>query len=76
MVFAAGQIGLVPSTMTLARDDQQPSVSLAHVQRVLMANGAHFGSAVLGICYYTTQHAEGLAKQIWRKVCNWDHIVY
>ena len=76
MVFAAGQIGLVPSTMTLASDDQQPSVSLAHVRRVLMANGAHFGSAVLGICYYTTQHAEGLAKQIWRKVCNWDHIVY
>lgn len=76
MVYTAGQIGLVPSTMTLASVDQQPSVSLAHVQRVLKANGARVGSAVLGICYYTTEHAEGLAKQIWRKVCNWDHILY
>ena len=69
MVYAAGQIGLVPSTMTLASEDQQPSLSLSHVCRVLEANGANMGSALLGVCYYTTQHAEWIAKQIWRQVC-------
>ena len=73
MVYVAGQIGLVPSAMVLASEDEQPFLSLSHVSRVLEANGAHFGSALLGVCYYTTQRAEWIAKQVWRKVRRFNY---
>ena len=68
IVFAAGQIGLHPGSMTLAGETEQPTLSLTHVQRVLGACHAHLGSALCGTCYFTTEEAWWAATQAWAKV--------
>lgn len=68
IVFTAGQIGLHPGGMALAEEAEQPTLSLTHVQRVLGACHAHLGSALCGICYFTTEEAGWTATQTWAEV--------
>ena len=67
-VLLAGQIGLVPRTMTLAPSSQQPSLSLRHSCSVLEANHSHLTSALCGTCYYTTEEAGWAARMTWIEV--------
>lgn len=68
VVFTAGQIGLQPANMNMVPPTNQPSVSLAHVTSVLEANHTHLGSAICGVCYYTTEEAGWAARMAWRQV--------
>ena len=73
MVVIAGQIGLLPATMTLTPPTHQPSLSLTHVTSVLEANHASLGSALCGVCYCTTEEAGWAARVTWRKVYTCTH---
>lgn len=68
MVFTSGQIGLHPSTMALALPLNQPSLSLTHVTSVLEALQACLGSALCGVCYFTTEEAGWAARTTWTEV--------
>ena len=74
VVFGAGQIGLEPSTMTLATPSQQAPLSLTHVQSVLQSCDSHLTSALCGVCYYTTDEAGWCARQTWVQVGDYSCI--
>ncbi|EGD80940.1 ATP-binding domain-containing protein 4 [Salpingoeca rosetta] len=75
VLFMAGQIGLHPSSMTLARTpEQQASLSLRSVERVLQAHGLTLQHTLSCICFL--RHASLLPhcqQVLSRAVSNADH---